>query len=115
MAQTEGTELRTSTVSLATADSTDPDSSILLARYVHDHIDSLLHSLPTDLLDEQRDREEAFIRSHVNVFSRSEYDIGRTNVIPTALIRVITVLTLSNCDVTQRPSFWSLTNMCNIC
>jgi len=47
-----------------------------------DHIDSLLRSLPLDLSNEQRDRAEAFIRSRTNVFSKSEYDIGRTNIIP---------------------------------
>jgi len=46
-----------------------------------DHIDSLLHSLPLDLSDEQCDHAEAFICSRANVFSRSEYDIGRTNII----------------------------------
>jgi len=82
MAQTDGTELRTLTVSATTADSTDPDSSTLLARDAHDHIGSLLRSLPTDLSDEQHDCARAYIRSRANVFSRSEYDIGRTNIIP---------------------------------
>jgi len=48
---------------------------------VHDHIDSLLRSLPSDLTDVQRDHAEAFIRSRASVFSRSEYDIGRTSII----------------------------------
>ena len=111
MAQTDGTELGTSTDSLSTADPTDSDSSTLPAGDAHDHIDGLLRSLPTDLSDEQRDHAEAFIHSRANVFSRSEYDIGRTNITPTASARVITVLILSSCDVTQRLSFRSFTNM----
>jgi len=82
MVQTDGTELRTSTVSSMTVDLTDPDSSTLPMGDAHDHIDGLLRSLPLDLSDEQCDRAEAFIRSRTNVFSRSEYDIGRTNIIP---------------------------------
>jgi len=34
------------------------------------------------LTPKQRDRVETSIRSYANVFSRSEYDIGRTNIIP---------------------------------
>ena len=82
MAHTDGTELHTSTFSTATADMMDPDSSTLPAGGPHDHIDSLLHSLPSDLSDEQCVRAEAFIRSRVDVFSKSEYDIGQTNIIP---------------------------------
>jgi len=82
MVQTEGMELRTLTVSATTSGATGSVSATLLAGDVHDHIDSLLCSLPMDLSDEQRDRAEAFIRSRTNVFSRSEYDIGRTNIIP---------------------------------
>jgi len=115
MAQTDGTKVRTSTVSLMTAEPTDSDSSTLPVGDAHDHIDGLLLSLLSDLSDEQRDCTEAFIRSRANVFSRSEYDIGRTNIIPTALTRVITVLISSSCDVIQWLSFRSLTSMCNIC
>jgi len=82
MAQTDGTELHASTVSSTTADPMDPDSSTLPVGDAHGHIDGLLRSLPTDHLDEQRDRAEAFIRSHANVFSGLEYDTGRTNIIP---------------------------------
>jgi len=35
-----------------------------------------------DLTAEQRARAETFTKSRSNVFSRSEYDIGRTNTIP---------------------------------
>jgi len=38
--------------------------------------------LPDDLTLDQKQRAETFIRSRANVFSRSEFDIGRTNIIP---------------------------------
>jgi len=60
----------------------DSDSSTSPSGNAQDHIDSLLRSLPSDLTDEQRDRAEAFIHSHANVISRSEYDIGHTCIIP---------------------------------
>jgi len=78
----DGTELRASFVSAVTPDATDPDSSSSHAEDQLDHISSLLRSLPSDLTPEQRDRVEIFIRSHANVFSRSEYNIGHTNIIP---------------------------------
>jgi len=46
------------------------------------HIQCLIDGLPDDLTDEQQARAAAFIRSRPNVFSRSEYDIGRTRIIP---------------------------------
>ena len=46
------------------------------------HIQCLIDGLPDDLTDEQRARATDFIRSRSNVFSRSEYDIGRTRIIP---------------------------------
>jgi len=77
------TELRAATVSSTTAAAcADPDPPDTLSEDAHDHLDSLLRSLPSDLTDEQRDRAEAFIRSRASVFSRSEYDIGRTSIIP---------------------------------
>jgi len=82
MVPTDGTELCESSVSAATSDATDPDSSTSPSGDQLDHIDGLLRSLPLDLIPDQRDRVENFIRSHANVFSRSEYDIGRTNIIP---------------------------------
>jgi len=82
MTQTEETGLHASTVSSTTAGSTDSDSSTSLSENEHDHIDSLLRSLPSDLTDVQRDHAEAFIRLRANVFSRSEYDIGHTGIIP---------------------------------
>jgi len=82
MVQIDGTEPRASTISRTMADAMEPDSSTLLAGDQHDHISSLLHSLPSDLSDEQCAGAEAFIRSRMDVFSKSEYDIGRTNIIP---------------------------------
>jgi len=46
------------------------------------HIQCLIDGLPDDLTNEQRAHVTAFIRSRSNVFSRSEYDIGRTRIIP---------------------------------
>jgi len=46
------------------------------------HIQCLIDGLPDDLTDEQRARAADFIRSRSSVFSRSEYDIGRTRIIP---------------------------------
>jgi len=66
MAQTDGTELCTSSVSTSTPDVTDPDSSTPPAGDQHNHIHGLLRRLPTDVLDEHG-RAEAFIRSHVKV------------------------------------------------
>jgi len=75
--------LHTATVSsTTTVDRTDSDLSDSPSENTNDHIDSLLHGLPSDLTDVQRDRAEAFIRSRTNVFTRSEYDIGRTSIIP---------------------------------
>jgi len=45
------------------------------------HIKCLLDGLPDDLTSEQHTRATAFIQSRSNVFSRSEYDIGRTRII----------------------------------
>jgi len=47
-----------------------------------DHIDSLLCNLPAEVTSEQKDRAEQLIRTYAHVFSRSEYDIGRTSIIP---------------------------------
>jgi len=79
--------LRAATVSsTTTVDRTDSDSSDSPSENAHDHIDSLLRGLPSDLTDVQDDRAEAFIRSHANVLSRSEYDLGRTSIIPHCII-----------------------------
>jgi len=112
--QTEETGFRASTVSSTAVDRTDPGSSTSLLENEHSHINSLLRSLPSDLTDEQYDHAEAFIRSQVPFRGRST-TLAVLASSRIALTRVITVLTLSNCDVTHRPSFRSLTNMCKIC
>jgi len=48
---------------------------------LYDHIQCLIDGLPDDLTAEQRAWAEAFIKSSSNI-SRSEYDIGRTSIIP---------------------------------
>jgi len=47
----------------------------------YSHIQCLLDGLADDLTEEQRIRAIAFIRSRSNIFSRSEYDIGRMRII----------------------------------
>jgi len=73
MALARGAAHCASTVSSTTAKSADSESSSSPSGEGQGHIDSLLHSLPSDLSDEQRARAEAFIRSRVHVFSSSEY------------------------------------------
>jgi len=95
------TELRTSSVSTATVEATASDSSSSFSSEGQlDHIESLLCSLPDDLTLNQKQHAETFIRSRANVFSRSEYDIGRTNITPASIVR-----TLSSCVVTRRLNF----------
>ena len=77
---TDGTELRASSVTAATVEATASGSSSSEGQL--DHIESLLRSLPDDLTLNQKQRAESFIRSRANVFSRFEYNIGRTNIIP---------------------------------
>jgi len=79
--QTDATGLRTSTVTTPTAEVTGSDSSNP-AGSQHDHILGLLCMLPADLTAKQHAHAETSIRSWSNVFSRSEYDIGRTSIIP---------------------------------
>jgi len=79
---TDETDLRASSVAATTAEVLVPGSSSPSSEAKPDHISSLLRNLPTDLTSEQKDRTEQFVRSHTNVFSRSEYDIGHTSIIP---------------------------------
>jgi len=74
-------QLRASSISSATVEATASDSSSSSEGQL-DHIDGLLCSLPDDLTLDQEQHAETFIRSRANVFSHSEYDIGRTNIIP---------------------------------
>jgi len=41
-------------------------------------VEKLISGLPAELTDEQRERAESLIRKHGPIFSRHEYDIGRT-------------------------------------
>ena len=41
----------------------------------------LFESLPSELSDEQRSRAEQLLKRYEYVFSRDEYDIGRTHLI----------------------------------
>jgi len=70
-------------LSVSTADEvTASSSSTPSSEGTQDHIEGLLQCLPDDLTLDQKQRAENFIRSRANVFSRSEFDIGRTNLIP---------------------------------
>ena len=53
---TAETELRAASVSTASARA-DPDPPDTPSEYAHDHLDSLLRGLPSDLTDEQRDMQ----------------------------------------------------------
>jgi len=82
MVSTDGAELLVSSVSTATFDTLASDSSTSPSGDHIEHINSLLCNLPVDLTSDQRECAETFIRSYANVFSKSEYDIGHTNIIP---------------------------------
>ena len=45
------------------------------------HVQCLIDGLPNHLTSEQREMAEKFIRSRANIFSRSEFDIGRTDIL----------------------------------
>ena len=45
------------------------------------HVQCLIDGLPDHLTSEQRVMAEKFIRSRANIFSRSEFDIGRTDIL----------------------------------
>ena len=101
-----------STMAAARADSDPPDS---LSENVHDHLDSLLRGLPPDLTDAQRDCAEAFIRSHASVFSRSEYDIRHTSIIPHHIDTGEHAPHFEQLRRHPRHSSWSLTSMFKVC
>jgi len=46
------------------------------------HVQCLIDDLPDDLTTTQSEMAAAFIQSRAHVFSRSEFDIGRTRIIP---------------------------------
>jgi len=77
-AETATTPVTKPTTAMGSTPSTDnpmPDDP-------YGHIKCLLDGLPDDLTAEQRAYATAFIQSRANVFSYSEYDIGRTKIIP---------------------------------
>jgi len=45
------------------------------------HVQCLIDGLPSHLTPEQRAMAERFFRSRANIFSRSEFDIGRTDIL----------------------------------
>jgi len=46
-----------------------------------EHVKCLIDRLPDDLTHSQRSKAEEFIKSRAHVFSKSEFDIGRTDVL----------------------------------
>jgi len=115
MASTDETEHLASSVAAATLDASALDSSPSPSGDQLEHINSLLRGLPSDLTPDQRERAETFIRSYANVFSTSEYDIGRTNIIPHRIARVIVALTSSSYGVTLLLSFRLSMNTFSTC
>ena len=82
MAPADGPDCLASSVAAATRDASALDPSPSPSGDSLEHISSLLDRLPSDLTADQRERAETFIRGYANVFSTSEFDIGRTNIIP---------------------------------
>ena len=73
MTSTDETDCLASSVAAATLDAMAPGSLPSPSGDQLEHIDSLLHGLPSDLTPDQRECAETFIRSYANVFSTSEY------------------------------------------
>jgi len=48
---------------------------------VPEHVTCLLESLPAELSEEQREAVKEFVCANADVFSKSEYDIGRTHLV----------------------------------
>jgi len=80
----DGTVHLASSVSSATADAKASGCSSPSSEGQLDHMESLLHRLPDDLTLEQKHHAEEFIRTCANVFSRSEFNIGRPPFLPYA-------------------------------
>lgn len=47
-----------------------------------EHINCVMERLPESLNEEQKQMARSFIRKHAELFSRSEFDIGRTSMVP---------------------------------
>jgi len=82
MVTTDAADVSAPSAAATTAEAAAAGSSSPSSEAQSDHIDGLLRSLPVELTSEQKDRAEQLIRSYAHVFSRSEYDIGRTSIIP---------------------------------
>ena len=54
----------------------DPESNDVCA-----HVQCLVDNLPVKLTDHQREEAVQFIRDNAAVFSKSEYDLGHTDLI----------------------------------
>jgi len=63
---------------------------------------------------EQRAHAESFIKSQMNVFSRSEYNIGCTRIIPHCIDTSDNAPYLSSFSITLCHSFHSMTSICSI-
>jgi len=48
---------------------------------LNDHLQPLIDALPADLEPDERRQAEQFIHENSSIFSRSEFDIGRTNLV----------------------------------
>jgi hypothetical protein len=64
-------------------DGTQPDGSHQLEddHAASAHVDGLIDNLPDELTDAERIRAAVLIRSNAHLFSRSESDLGLTNLI----------------------------------
>ena len=82
MVTADAADASASSAAATTAEAPAAGSSSPSSEAQSNHIDSLLCNLPAELTSEQKDRAEQLIRSYAHVFSRSEYDIGRTSIIP---------------------------------
>ena len=47
---------------------------------VPEHIIPLSERLPADLIEDERRKAITFIKDHVNVFAKSEFDLGQTSI-----------------------------------
>ena len=65
----------------------------------YSHVQCLTDGLPDHLTPEQRAMAERFIQSGANIFSRSEFDIGRTDILKHLITTGIIHHTMSACVV----------------
>jgi len=60
------------------------------------HLQVMIDGLPKDLTEHERQEAITFIRSRADAFSRTEFDIGRTSLVPHR------INTGTNCPVKQQ-------------